>query len=262
MPTPRPLQPRRPHPTPRTARTLVVLASVGTLVTATACGSGKHTVATPTTPVPTTPASVAPSPSTAPPTEQLAALAAKARGLTYTGVYSLTGKLSGSTPARVTVGIATRAYEISILRGGHRSLFISNPYGIYSCGLVGSRGTCYQVGRAGAQPPQVFDPVLQHVFVDYPAALSKHISGYAVRAAASTPHRGSVPAARCFAVRATASAPKPAVTDGTYCLSDKGLFVSITYASGKLQLVNTGPAPSSDSVKPPVPLTPLPTATP
>lgn len=137
---------------------------------------------------------------------------------------------------------------------------IVSPRGAYSCRVADHRRACFRVAKAGQPIPPPFNLTPHIVFSTDVIRLARNAVAYHVQAAGSREGTTNVPAAKCFAVKPTASAPKPTVDAGTYCFSDNGLITAVSYPSGNtlaLTSVTVAPPPPSKFVPYATP-TPLP----
>jgi hypothetical protein len=203
------------------------------------------------------PTSVSPSPSAADPSDQLAAIARKAAGASYSAGYAVTSSASDA-PRRVDVAVTPRASRIVLTVGTERVLYLSNPRGQYACRLPAT-GTpaCYRLGASGHPLAGVLDPGIAHLFADYPRALASGAGGYDVEPA--PPVTTAAGSSACYAVSGGPSPGAGSVSAGTYCWSAAGVLTSATFASGRLRLTTLGPPPPASELTPPASPTPLPT---
>jgi hypothetical protein len=201
--------------------------------------------------------SVSTSPAPADPSTQLAAIARKAAGASYSASYAVTSSASGA-PRRVEVAVTPTASRIVLAVGTGRVLYLSNPRGQYACRLPATGApACYRLGATGQRLVGVLDPGIAHLFADYPRALASGAGGYDV--APAPPVTTAAGSSACYAVSGGPSPAAGSVSAGTYCWSRAGVLTSATFASGQLRLTTVGPPPPASELTPPASPTPLPT---
>jgi hypothetical protein len=231
--------PRLPRSTRTLSRATAVLACGLLLAATTACGGDDEPTAA----------------------DQLADRAAKGLTASYTASYTLSSStatpttsasptatatvskpgaglvLVARTPDALRLDVTTATGVATSIRTAESTIACQSPTG-------GKTPTCLTVAGAGAAPPAAFDPGLRRLFDDTLRAFSEDTDTFTVTEAPGVSAAG-VDAA-CFTVApvapvesqepgASASATA-AVAAGTYCLSEDGVPVQATFASGTATL--------------------------
>lgn len=196
---------------------------------------------------------------TGPASEQLQRIAGVAAGVAYTATY----RAHQSSPVSTQtwrVWRTTTSIRVDVTTPHAVTTMIVSPRGAYSCRVANHQRTCFRVAKAGQPIPAPFNLAPHAVFSTDVTQLARNAAAYDVQATRSREGTTGIPAATCFAVRPTASAPTPTVNEGTYCLSGNGLITAVMYPSGNtlaLTSVTVGPPDPSRFVPYATP-TPLP----
>ena len=191
-----------------------------------------------------------PSPSataTTPAAEELQRLAGLAAHLSYAATYRAHLRAPSST-ATWHVWRGRRSLRVDVVARRVVATLIVTARGSYSCRQAKRARTCFRVAKAGAPIPAPFDYAPHTLFSTTVDQFAGNAGGYDVTTAPGRPAANDVPAASCFDVRPTASAPKPRALAATYCFSMRGLLTAVTYPSHntvRLVTATLRPPPSS-----------------
>jgi hypothetical protein len=207
-------------------------------------------------PTPTTgPASAAPAPAVDARLD-LAAVAAAAEDRRFTALYTL------DTPGRdqrtVVVTSATdgtwRVDVPAAALGGTADVAIAQiAGGIFQCNLPSEarpvESTCVKVVDADRRVPRRYDPLVQHLFTDWPNELTDREAPLSVSVA--RPLDG-VPGT-CYAVESISASLDSPLDAGIYCFGTDGQLTGARVSFGTLKLAGD-PAPAPPSVELPGPV--------
>ena len=136
-------------------------------------------------------------------------------------------------------------------------MLLRTAAGTVAC-QVGAATACFDVAGPGQPVPGLYDPGIEALFTTNLEQLARRSYGYEVRDGG--PFSVADVQGHCFVIVARENAPKPVVDDGTYCLSDSGMPLSVQYSAGKLTLTKVGDPPTEAQLQPPSAPTPLPSA--
>ena len=203
-----------------------------------------------------------------PPSDALAALAARGTAAVYTATYAF-HQLSPNTTATVKVWRAEPSMRVDVVAGSTTATLLLTSTGSYSCSITGTKRSCLQVAAAGAPVPAPFDVAPANLFSADLHTLAADTAAYDVRSAPARPATGAVPASQCFDVTSVATAspsptPSPPVSarlpSGRYCFTAAGVMAAASYPSGNtitLTALQTS-TPSPDAFTPYAKPTPIP----
>ena len=217
-----------------------------------------------------------------PPSDTLAALAARGASAVYTATYAF-HQVTPDTTATVKVWRAEPSLRVDVVVGGTTATLITTAAGSYSCSITGSKRSCLLVAGPGAPVPAPFDVAPANLFSADLHALATASGVYDVRTAPVRPAAGAVPESQCFDVSRAAPSPSttpspstaatpsptaspstsatPTVPNGRYCFTAAGVLAAASYPSGNTLTLTTlqSTTPTSGSFSPYARPTPLPT---
>ena len=213
-------------------------------------GSSPAPTRTPTTPGATTASAAAPSPA-----EDLARLARLGVSVSYRARYVATQRHPRSR-AGWQVWRSRTSLRVDVETRHSKATLIVTPRAAYACRAAAHERTCFRVAKGGKPIPAPFQLLAERLFDSDLGRLAAHADSYRVRSAA----RVGAASASCFGVRARGDAPRPRVSRGTYCFSDRGLLSAVVYPSGNKVLLQhaSTKAPDRGTFKPYAHPTPLP----
>ena len=94
---------------------------------------------------------------------------------------------------------------------------------------------CVRIAGPGKPVPHRYDPVIEHLFTDWPAVLIDRNAAIAVSAARPLP--GSTGA--CYSVEPNAASLAPPIDPGIFCYSPDGTLTAAALDFGSLTMVNS-----------------------
>jgi hypothetical protein len=237
------------------SRTWLVGSVVVVTMTLLATGCSGDGASTPTAGATGTPtASTTDTPALAPRAEAAALVSSRPRP--FDAVYRLDSK--GDRPdATVRVRIDGFGYRVDVTRGGSTASLLTTRTGLVSCQVDGRDRACFLVAKKDQDPPPLFDPGVQRIFLDVVPVVADGGSGVRIRRAGvwkAPPRYGT---AQCYEVTGKVRDP------GVYCfLTDgrwAGALARAEFASGSLSLRRIdGRFDHANTYRPPVRPTPLP----
>lgn len=189
---------------------------------------------------------------------RLAAHAAAAEDLVGSFDYRLVTPGHDDRTIRV-LRAADGGWRVDVPGGAHGGgvdiAVASTEAGLFQCRLGDITPGCVRLARL---EPDI-DPMVQHVFTDWPGVLTDRAAPLSVSA---IPPLDGVPGA-CFAVEASTVSLVAPLDAGIYCYADDGVLTGARLSVGTLTLISSEPGP--DSIHLPGPVIerkPLPTASP
>jgi hypothetical protein len=189
------------------------------------------------------------------PREEAAALVST-RPRPFDAVYRLDSK--GDRPdATVRVRIDGFGYRVDVTRGGTTASLFTTRTGLVSCQVDGRDRACFLVAKKSQDPPPLFDPGVQRIFLDTVPVVADGAAGVRVQRAGVWQAPRRYGPAQCYEVSGKVKDP------GVYCfLTDgrwAGALARAEFASGSLSLRRIdGRFDHANTYRPPVRPTPLP----
>lgn len=226
-------------------RLSVGAAATALLAGAAGCGAGA--------PAASTSRSASPSPTgSGSPADTLVGLVAAAADQHYVATYRYTPP--NQAPRTVTVTLAAdNSWRVDVpaagLGGGRDVSVVSNPAGVFQCGL-GTAPSCTKVAEPGGAVPAGYDPKIESVFTTWLHTLGNRDAALSV-VSAPVPDGGS---GSCFSVQPTAASLSSPVPPGVYCLDNTGVVTGATIGIGALVLLGR-PGAGPPTVTLPGPIT-------
>ncbi len=231
------------HPRHAVRRGLSVCAAL-LAVPAAGCGGSPA-------PAPTAgPTSDAP-PAAADARSELAARAAAAEDRRFTALYTLDTRGREQRSVVVTTA-ADGSWRVDVpgaaLGGTADVAIVQIEAGIFQCNLPSQtrpvESTCVKLADQDKKVPGRYDPVVQHLFSDWPEELTDRQAPLAVSVARPLDGvRGT-----CYAVESISASLDAPLDAGIYCYAEDGLLTGARITSGTLTLAGepAAPPPSVD----------------
>jgi hypothetical protein len=182
---------------------------------------------------------------------ELAARAAAAEDRRFTALYTLdtTGREQRSVVVTAAADGTWRVDVPGAALGGTADVAIAQiEAGIFQCNLPSPTrpvdSTCVKLTDQDKKVPSRYDPVVQHLFSDWPEELTDRQAPLAVSVARPLDGvRGT-----CYAVESISASLEAPLDAGIYCYAEDGLLTGARITSGTLRLAGepAAPPPSVD----------------